>query len=41
MTLDFDDLVADALSHPLVGWDFSWLADASRRSRYPGTTPGW
>jgi SAM-dependent methyltransferase len=40
MTLDFDDLVADALSHPLVGWDFSWLGGRLQEEPLPWDYPG-
>lgn len=34
--LSFEELIAEALAHPISGWDFSWLA-----GRLRSTAPPW
>jgi SAM-dependent methyltransferase len=36
MSRSFDDLISEAASAPVAGWDFSWLADRATEQR-----PSW
>jgi SAM-dependent methyltransferase len=40
MAREFDELVAESLSHPVVGWDFSWLGKRLQDEQLPWDYPG-
>ncbi|EPD91065.1 hypothetical protein HMPREF1486_05452 [Streptomyces sp. HPH0547] len=40
MARSFDDLVAEAASVSVDGWDFSWLEGRATESAPPGATSG-